>query len=250
MQLQDALSAEHGGSAKPVQGFELSQKQEEAADSRRFTPAQQAVAAALMVVMKRATKDCRAHHAKLTLEYNNPATSPFLKMLPSTGDLPTMKQLEQKASDQLLKSLTKLAEQCAAAQCQPLEVFTRSMQCTARLAARERGFDHRGAFDWELWKRQQRMPMPPSLSQKLHLVAEMQQKGVEQSLADLAATYFQLVNVYNDDTSSAPRIASDLNHMLPGSFSALCRSDFWLEASITLAFMSQHSALNTDDDSV
>ena len=103
------------------------------ASSRRFTPAQQAVTAALMVVMKRAMKDGKeaALTAKQILISNNPATSALLKMLPDDGLLPTMQQVEQKASKQLRESLAKLAKLCESAGCKPLEVFTRSAQCTA-----------------------------------------------------------------------------------------------------------------------
>ncbi|CAL5218565.1 g256 [Coccomyxa viridis] len=128
------LPQQAAASARPAEDSGSSQKQEGSAGSPRFTPAQQAVAAALMVVIKRAMENGKeaAMAAKMTLADKNPTTSLFLAMLLENGPLPTLKQIEQRASDELLESLTKLASQCAAAQCQPLEVFPRSMQCRAR----------------------------------------------------------------------------------------------------------------------
>ena len=131
-QQHGAYQPEHGCSSDPAEDLEH-------AGSRRFTPAQQAVAAALMVVMKRANKDGREAScaAKMTLLSINLATRLMLRALPDYGPLPRMQHVEQEASDQLLESLDKLAEQCAAARCQPLEVFRRSVQCATHRTALE-----------------------------------------------------------------------------------------------------------------
>ncbi len=214
-------SAKHASSARPAEDLESDQKQEESPGSRRFTPAQQAVAAALMVVLKRALTDGKQSmcSAKRILEMNNPATRLFLQMLPDSGPLPAMKQIEQRSSNQLLQSLAKLAGQCAAAQCQPLEVFTRSLQCDARIAYAERRGVQRGAYDWQQRKKQQRMPMSPSACQEW-LVC-MLQLGLQQSMADLMIAYEQVLKLYHDDTETAPLTEPDLNHMLPGMFNRL-----------------------------
>ena len=132
LQQQGASSAGSGGSVILAEQLGLRKKQAGSASSRRFSLDQQAVAAALMVVLKRAMKDSKeaAIAAKQTLAANNPATSTLLKMLPDEGPLPTMQQVERKASKQLRESLAKLAKQCEAASCKPLEVFSRSVQCT------------------------------------------------------------------------------------------------------------------------
>ena len=65
-------------------------KPEEPGSSGRFTPAQQTVAAALMVVLKRASKDGGEAllTTKQTLVSNNIATHAFVTMLPDEGRSP------------------------------------------------------------------------------------------------------------------------------------------------------------------
>ena len=218
---QSAPSAEHGASARPAAESGSSHKQEAPAGSRRFTPAQQAVATALMVVIKRALSNSKQSvcSAKCILEMNNPATSDFLRMLPDNGLLPAMKQVEERASAQLLESLTKLAKQCAAAQCQPLEVFTRSMQCDARVKELEHGGVQRGAYEWQQRKEQQRMPL---LSSFLQGLAEgLQRKHWPQDMADLYVTFAQLMRLYEHEAEATSYGPADLDHILPGTFTAL-----------------------------
>ena len=209
-----ASSAKLGGSARPADDSGPSQKQEGYAGSSRFTPAQQAVVTALMVVMKRAAKDGReaASAAKLTLVSNNVATWALLSMLPEEGALPTVKQLEDRATDKLLESLTKLGEQCAAAQCQPLEVFTRSMQCTAhRTAANSM------AAILKMHKRQQQKKLqlvPPSWRQEK--LQYFQQVVVKQSLADLMVGFLHVAKLHGIDNNAVSLFRPYLNHMLPG----------------------------------
>ncbi|CAL5218575.1 g269 [Coccomyxa viridis] len=208
-------SPQHGGSARPAAESASGQKQEGSAGSRRFTPAQQAVATALMVVMKRALTDGReaALAAMLILGSNNLFTRRFLMMLSNSSPPPTMKEIEQRATDQLLEHLTELATQCARVQCQPLEVFTRSMQCAARVTHRDlfEELGERGPLDWELWKMPRSMPYysPDALER-------LQRDGMPRVLAHLWLTFTEALNVYNLDPKTAVLAAPDLNHMLPG----------------------------------
>ena len=105
-------SPQHEGSARPATGSASGQEQEGSAGSRRFTPAQQAVATALMVVVKRAMRDGKdaLSAAKLTLGSNNQATRPFLQLLADNAPLSTMQEIEQRATDQLVDSLTKCGQ--------------------------------------------------------------------------------------------------------------------------------------------
>ena len=167
-----------------------------------------------MVVMKRAMKDGRAaaSAAKLILVSNNVATWPLLSMLPEEGTLPTVKQLEQKASDELLNSLTKLAEQCAAAKCQPLEVFTRSMQCTVHRAAAKSIAAVRRMHARQQQKQLKRPP--PGMLE--HSRTELQRAAVAQSLANVIATFIYLFAQHSIDDESAALIWPCLDHILPG----------------------------------
>ena len=70
-----------------------------------------------------------AHAARQTLFSNNTAAE--------SGDgrlLPTMQHVEESAFVKVFDGLSTLAWQCEAAQCQPLEVFTSSMQCAVKKA--------------------------------------------------------------------------------------------------------------------
>ncbi len=105
-----------------------------------FTPKQQQVAAALMAVLKRAANEGieSVLAAKKVLSGNNKATESFLALVPDKGVLPTLSAIEQSAPSAALQSLALLAGQCASASCQPLEVFTRSMQCNTQVKAVQR----------------------------------------------------------------------------------------------------------------
>ena len=209
--------AEPGGSAGPAQQSGPRQKPERPASSRCFTPAQQAVAAALMVVMRRAMGDGEeaAIAARLTLVTNNPATHPLLQMLPTNGQVPTMKQIERRASVQTLQSLSKLAKQCAGARCQPLEVFTRSVQCTTRKAVTERIVAQEGVRERQQRKHLQRASL--ALSWRQQTEQALQELGAQQSMAALILTF---LNVYgrllSDNNQAAVLAESDLDRMLPG----------------------------------
>ena len=159
-----------------------------------------------MVVLKRAM--CIGKGATFTVKKNlvsnNPATQPFLSMLPDDGELPTMKQLEQKASVHTLESLTKLAEQCEDAHCQPLEVFTRSKQCYARRKLV-------GSVRLLVKGRQPDAILPPSMCQKPEHAQE--KPGFMQKVENLVVTCMKFMILRSKESTAA----LDLHHMLPGN---------------------------------
>ena len=202
-QQQAASSAKHEGSATQRSGSR--QKQEGSAGSRRFTPAQQAVAAALVAVLKQAMTGGReaVNEAYETLLINNRTTLPMAlficKLLLGEGLLPTMQMMEQRASVEIWQSLTILAEQCKAADLQPLEVFSRSVQCTMRKAKVN-------IINLKY--------LLPGLSQGL------QQLGAQKGLADLIEAYMEALaqRPYDDSIyNSINTLEICLHHMLPGS---------------------------------
>ena len=219
-QQQGVSSAEHGRSASPADGVG-------SACSRRFTPDQQAVAAALMVVLKRVMKDGgsgAAFAAKVTLISNNQATEPFLAMLPDEEPLPTLKHVEQQASAQLLESLSALADQCKAAKCQPLEVFTRSMLClthwmaTESIAAKGRVYERQQRFQaMSGYLRELHGPLQSPAAARETEFRTPQEMGPRKLLADLAYAFlkvFTYLQRYDCQPNTVHR--ADLDHMLPG----------------------------------
>ena len=214
-QQEQGASAKQKASARTAAGSGSSQEQEGPTSSRRFTPAQQAVAEALLPVIKRPMRAGRQAMcaARLILVTNNIDTCPLLEMLPDQGPLPTVQQLEQRASDQLLKSLTELASQCAAAQCQPLEVFTRSLQCTMHRAAASSIAAKR-----RLHKRQQqKQPRPmPGWREACLQAAAHERVAMQPILADLVVNFLYVQKVHDVDDEGAELIRPYLDHMLPG----------------------------------
>lgn len=122
-------ASHHSSSAGPAPESRQAQ-QAPPEGSRPLTPAQHAVALVLMVVLKRAAKEGSqgVSAAKHTLACNNPSTRPFLALIPNKGSLPSFKAIQQEVSPELNETLTLLADQCASAGCQSLEVFTWSLQ--------------------------------------------------------------------------------------------------------------------------
>ena len=233
LQQQSASSARNDSSAILAEQLGLRKKQAGSASSRQFTPDQQAVAAALMVVIKRALKDGReaALTAKQTLMNNNPATRPFLKSLPADGLLPTLQHVEQQASKQLLEGLAKLAKQCKAADCPPLEVFTRSVQCTThktgepRLQAFWSYVGAKGKVQSRLENfLQSKMPQMVRCKDSPELMQGLQQVGVQESVVHLMNTFIKFVKM-RQSPGNKPNmlVESDLNHMLPGELQGSSR---------------------------
>ncbi len=98
---------------------------------------EQKVAAALLVVLKKALRDGPAAMMSTqdVLLANNPQLAHLLRLVPDDGKLPSLKQLERSASPAQRGWLDFISEQCVAAECQPLELFTRSAQCHTHLRA-------------------------------------------------------------------------------------------------------------------
>ena len=185
-------------------------------------PAQQGVAAALTMVLRRAMQDGKdaALAAKQTLICNNPATRHLLDMLPLEMPLPAMQQVEQDASDELLESLTSLAWHCAIAECQPLEVFTRSMECTTHKEIMD-SISAKGAE----YKRQKRMQQlkeflaGPEFSVEAagETVEAIRKLGGTSGIASVAVFFLQLFREAQcDEDPSRPLRWSHLDHLLPG----------------------------------
>ena len=131
----------------------------EAEEWRPFRPHEQKVAAALLVVLKKALRRGGMDDmtgTKYLLIANNPVLSHFLGRVPD-GELPSLKQLEAQATSQARGVLALLYEHCAAAGWQPLEVFTRSAQCSTHLIALQDKHAGDGADGAEFCARLQRL---------------------------------------------------------------------------------------------
>ena len=206
----------------------MKQKQAGFAGSRRFTPAQQAVATALMEVMKRAIEDCSeaAHVARLTLLSNNTATQPLLNLIADSGPLPTTQHVEQTASVKVFDSLTTLARQCKAAQCQPLEVFSRSVQCTTRKAILDGMIADRAGYARQCEALQQRITLPPTVCPEDFQA--LQELGIKPTLAAPVVIFVHIRNlVASVDGGSTPLAQSFFSHMLPGRLSISSYGEFF-----------------------
>ena len=244
-QQHGASPARNQGSASLAEHLWPSKKQAGSANSGRFTPEQQAVAAALMVVLKRAMRDGSeaALAAKQTLNNNNAATRPFLKSLPDDGPLPSMQQVEQTASTQLLESLAKLAKQCSAATCQPLEIFSRSVQCTTHKTGEPRlqAFwslvgakgKVKSRLEHLLQTKLPQMASAASGNYSPEAVQGLRQLGVQDSVVHLMSTFIEYVKLRQSPGNKANMLVeSDLNHMLPGE---LQRSSHLFDTAACLA---------------
>ena len=212
-------SPKHKTSARTAAQSGSSQEHQGPTSSRRFKPAQQAVAEALLAVMKRPVRGGKQAMcaARLILVTNNLETCPLLEMLPEAGPLPTVQQLQQRASDELLQSLTELARQCAAAQCQPLEVFKRSLQCKTHRAAA-----HSIAAKRKMHRKLQQKKLHPRLpGWRQSFLQSAHDAGVQQILADLVVSFLAAQTLYNVDEEAAALFQPYLDHMLPGRLQSI-----------------------------
>ena len=100
-------------------------------------PDERKVAIALLVVLQRAQKDGRGSVAavKAVLNSNLPLSTIFLEPLPDDGKLPSLQQVEGAMSKLQRDWLNLISDMCALAECQPLDLFTRSAQCSTHLEA-------------------------------------------------------------------------------------------------------------------
>lgn len=91
----------------------------------RFTRAQQGVAAALLVILKKAMQDGQEemNAVKDSLMRGDTRFHPFLALHAKHGPLPSLRDLEQTANPELREALTGLAERCVSDGLRPLVAF-------------------------------------------------------------------------------------------------------------------------------
>ena len=121
----------------------------------QLTPEQQKVAAAFLVVMKRALMNGGDAAALVgtKLAFNNSAMRSLLNRLSKGAAMLSLAPFGRNAPSKMLDSLTLLAEQCAAAGCQPLAVLTWSAQCdTNWKRVSDRAACMSGCNSWTLWQ--------------------------------------------------------------------------------------------------
>ena len=108
----------------------------QAAGKKPFTAQQHAVVAALMLVLKRAKLEgpVASIAAKAHLICNNNHTLVVVQHIGDEEGLPSMDHIEQMLQRGDRDLLNLLAMQCTAARFQPLQVFTRSVQCGSMIA--------------------------------------------------------------------------------------------------------------------
>ena len=132
-QQQQQQAAQHGGISATAEESAAAAPDE----CYPLSPDEVKVAAALLVVLKKALKNGRDKMiaTKKILESNCPRTIHLLRRVPDDGELPSLKQLEGSASRALKEALREMSRQFRCAACQPLEVFTRSAACNTHLRA-------------------------------------------------------------------------------------------------------------------
>ena len=230
-------------SSKPVSAARASQSSAAAAmpqldKCQALSPHELKVAAALLVVMSRSAKDGINEFStiKQVLTCNNPFVSMFMELLPDHSKLPSLKQLERSATVADQETLRMLSEQCAAAGCEPLEVFTRSAECLTHIRSLAK------KADGELKVRQQRLqaveaslsisaaakPREKAVVRKLHEKAEaLAQHGVAQTIRELieGVLHETILLLDADKTQlgaatitagSRSSFTACVDHMLPG----------------------------------
>ena len=119
---EGAVTASGGRAGKP-----------QAASTEPFTLQQQAVLAALMVVLKRAKLEGHVAYiaARARMICNNRGTMAVVQYIGDGEGLPSMSRIEQMLQRDNWDLLDLLAVQCNAAGFRPLQVFNRSVQCGA-----------------------------------------------------------------------------------------------------------------------
>ena len=110
----------------------------QAVSRKPLTPQQHAVVAALMVVVKRAM--LQGHEFSISAQgrlwCNNRHTLVVQQFLSNEQELRNMKDIERLLQEDDRDLVDLLARQCTAAGFQPLQVFTRSLQCGSIAACR------------------------------------------------------------------------------------------------------------------
>ena len=184
---------------------------------KRLTADQRNVASALLEVLKEELGDSRAaaNAAQEIMQANNAAVTPFIETLSNVGPLPSLQRVEQTASERLVESLQQLAQECEAASCKPIEVFTRSVQCKRRRDSSQ---------DLQLAAAAQKAQssLPPTSARCEDIAESLCNLGVVKSLAYLIVTSAHLLSesvgdIARGNTQLKPHeVYIGLDHMLPG----------------------------------
>ncbi|CAL5223106.1 g5568 [Coccomyxa viridis] len=213
-----------------------------------LSPQQLTVAAAVMVVLRRALND--SVHAmtdtKEVLASNMPQAEHFLQLVADGRELFSLNQVEKSASSALREWLASISELCTEAECQPLELFTRSAVCRTHLTAdttdsklmaarrqRLQGIEASLAISSEAYPDARKVKILKQLHRKVGLLC---QHNVEPKLRDLYITLFYevilLLDADNNQLGAAPLTAGSkssfltcFDHMLPGVLDGLLEHD-------------------------
>ena len=187
--------------------------------------------AALIAVLEKAVRDGvqETVAVKKNLISNNPATCPLLMMLPDKGTMPSMRHVERTAPCRVLDSLSLLAQQCAAAGCQPLEVFERSLECTSHRAAleskanggimaqRQQQIEELAPRYETALKRFANGSSCPDVTFARAAVAALAQQEVSHKLQDVITNFFTTFwGLCESNDHPGWQLTAELDHMLPG----------------------------------
>ena len=226
---EDAPESEEDHDSSEGAATALSSKlaMSQAVSGEPLTAQQHAVVAALMVVMKRAMLEGHeaVSAAKMRLLNNDWHTLVILQFIDDGEELPSIKDIEQRLrrSDQTMVDM--LALQCTAAGFQPLQVFTRSVQCGAKAACRAAhnrvpaGHQQVAELDGVFEK----YSFPATWGKDN--VDPMVQQGVHESMATLIMLLLLLLTELckrcfrpSDDWQTGAGEYAALDHLFPGSF--------------------------------
>ena len=138
-------------------------------------------------------------------------------MLPVRAPLLTMEHIQREASDQVLESLTTLAAECAEAGCRPLEVFTRSAECSARCDA-VKATAHQLAGPKRASQQKRVRYTKTDSRYRRQSERALQELGAQQSMAALIMTFLHVFShlVNKHDERHTRMLCSDMDQMLPG----------------------------------
>ena len=124
-------------SAKSAAASGVRPGETQAASGKPLTQQQHAVLAALMVVLKRAKLEGNSSLARERLFCNNWYIVVVLQFLSNERELPSMKDIERWLTMTDREMLNIISRQCSAAGFQPLQVFSKSVQCGVMAAYEE-----------------------------------------------------------------------------------------------------------------
>ena len=212
------ISGQASGATPSQRG---SHERRRAAGSMQLTPEQQKVAAAFLVVMKRAlmTEDAAAL-AGTNLSFNNSAMRSLVDRLSKGTAMLRLASFGRNAPSKMLDSLTLLAEQCTAAGCQPLAVLTWSAQCdTHRKCISDKGSMHERLrlLDDVADSLGAAQDKRIEAGQPTGNITALVKLGVSQNVAALVACFLNTFRMlHREDAHPEREQRADLDHMLPG----------------------------------